>query len=200
MLSGSVASDSQRPHGLQPTRLLCPWGFSRKEHWSGLPCPPPGGIFRTQGSNPGLPHCGRILYRLSHQGSIPEFCRLAKYAALTWGATSAPSRGRARGQAKEGEGTWASTASPRSRGLPRLNLASDRRGLLPPLVPRRQVDFQLSPPPATPRARAGPSPSGGPTSPPGTLGDVVFGSSWRERGQGVAAGPDACPRLSSAGP
>ena len=27
------------------------------------------GIFPTQGSNPGLPHCRRILYRLSHQGS-----------------------------------------------------------------------------------------------------------------------------------
>ena len=25
------------------------------------------GIFPTQGSNPGLPHCGRILYQLSHQ-------------------------------------------------------------------------------------------------------------------------------------
>ena len=28
------------PLGLQPTRLLCPWGFSRQEYWSGLPCPP----------------------------------------------------------------------------------------------------------------------------------------------------------------
>ena len=28
------------------------------------------GIFLTQGSNPGLLHCGQILYRLSHQGSI----------------------------------------------------------------------------------------------------------------------------------
>ena len=27
------------------------------------------GIFPTQGSNPGLPHCGQILYYLSHQGS-----------------------------------------------------------------------------------------------------------------------------------
>ena len=26
----------------QPARPLCPWGFSRQEHWSGLPCPPPG--------------------------------------------------------------------------------------------------------------------------------------------------------------
>ena len=27
------------------------------------------GIFPTQGLNPGLPHCRRILYHLSHQGS-----------------------------------------------------------------------------------------------------------------------------------
>ena len=27
------------------------------------------GIFPTQGSNPSLPHCRRILYPLSHQGS-----------------------------------------------------------------------------------------------------------------------------------
>ena len=30
------------------------------------------GIFPTQGLNPGLPHCRRILYRLSHQGSKPK--------------------------------------------------------------------------------------------------------------------------------
>ena len=23
-------------------QLLCPWGFSKQEYWSGLPCPPPG--------------------------------------------------------------------------------------------------------------------------------------------------------------
>ena len=40
---------SLRPHGLQPTRLLCPWGFSRQEHWSGLPYPPPGAL-----PNPGI--------------------------------------------------------------------------------------------------------------------------------------------------
>ena len=27
------------------------------------------GFFPTQGSNPGLPHCRRVLYHLSHQGS-----------------------------------------------------------------------------------------------------------------------------------
>ena len=36
-------------HGLQSARLLCPWGFSRQEHWSGLPCPPPGDL-----PNPGI--------------------------------------------------------------------------------------------------------------------------------------------------
>ena len=44
VLSHSVMSDSWPPHGLQPARLLCPWGFSRQEYWSGLPCPPPGGL------------------------------------------------------------------------------------------------------------------------------------------------------------
>ena len=44
-----VSSDSLQPHGLQPARLLCPWGFSRQEYWSGLPCPPPGDL-----PNPGI--------------------------------------------------------------------------------------------------------------------------------------------------
>ena len=47
-VSCSVVSDSLRPHGLQPTRPLCPWGFSRQEYWSGQPCSLPGDL-----SNPG---------------------------------------------------------------------------------------------------------------------------------------------------
>ena len=47
--------------------------FSRREYWSGLPFPSPGentgvgfhfllqGIFPTQGSNPGHPHCRQTL-------------------------------------------------------------------------------------------------------------------------------------------
>ena len=35
-------SDSSWSYGLQPTSLLYPWGFSRQEYRSGLPCPPPG--------------------------------------------------------------------------------------------------------------------------------------------------------------
>ena len=47
-----------------PARLLCPWGFSRQEYWSELPCLLQG-IFLTQGSNLQLQHlllCRRILY------------------------------------------------------------------------------------------------------------------------------------------
>ena len=63
-----VMSDSSWPNGLQPTKLLCPWAFSRQEYWSRLPCPPPGDL-PNPGIEPRLPHCRYILYRLSHQGS-----------------------------------------------------------------------------------------------------------------------------------
>ena len=49
LVSCSVVSNSLQPHWLQPARLLCPWGFSRQEYWSGLPCPPPGDL-----PNPGI--------------------------------------------------------------------------------------------------------------------------------------------------
>ena len=44
LLSGSVVSDSLQPHGREPARFLCPWGWFRQEYWSGLPCPPPGDL------------------------------------------------------------------------------------------------------------------------------------------------------------
>ena len=44
VLSLSVMSDSLQPHGLLPTKLLHPWGFSKQECWSELPCPPPGDL------------------------------------------------------------------------------------------------------------------------------------------------------------
>ena len=50
-------------HGILQARIL-EWfaiSFSR-------------GIFPTQGSNLGLPHCRQILYHLSHQGS-PQECK-----------------------------------------------------------------------------------------------------------------------------
>ena len=49
VLSHSIISDSFLPCGLQPARLLCSWAFSSQEYWSGLPCPPLGGL-----PNPGI--------------------------------------------------------------------------------------------------------------------------------------------------
>ena len=47
--SCSVLSNSLQPHG-----LYSPWNSL--------------GVFPTQGSNPGLPHCRQSLYQLSHKG------------------------------------------------------------------------------------------------------------------------------------
>ena len=62
--------------------LVTPWAiqsmeFSRPEYWSTGVLQNTGvgslsllqGIFPTQGSNPGFPHCRRILHQLSHKGS-----------------------------------------------------------------------------------------------------------------------------------
>ena len=49
VLCHSVMANFLQPHGLYPTSLLCPWGFSRQGYWSGLPCPPPGDL-----PNPGI--------------------------------------------------------------------------------------------------------------------------------------------------
>ena len=68
VLSCPGVSDSLRPPRLQLTRLLCPWDTSGKN--IGVGCHSHlQGIFPTQGLNPGLPHCRRILYCLSHQRS-----------------------------------------------------------------------------------------------------------------------------------
>ena len=66
--SRSVMSDS-----LRPCRLNSPWNSPGQntgvDSLSLLQ-----GIFPTQGSNPGLPHCGQILYQLSYQGSPDISC------------------------------------------------------------------------------------------------------------------------------
>ena len=68
VLSRSVVSDSLRPCGLQPGRLLCPCGFSRLESWSGLPCPPPGDL-PSPGVEPRspLPACRQIILHFFFQ-------------------------------------------------------------------------------------------------------------------------------------
>ena len=66
VLSCSVLSDSLQPHGLQSTRLLCPWGFSSQQYWSGLPCPPPGDL-----PNPGIKPRSRALQAYSLPSEPP---------------------------------------------------------------------------------------------------------------------------------
>ena len=46
------------------------------------------GIFQTQGSNPGLPHCRQILYQLSHKGSL----RIVEWAAYPFSRGSSQPR------------------------------------------------------------------------------------------------------------
>ena len=51
-----------------PPGSSCLWDFPGKN--TGVGCHALlQGIFPTQGSNPGLQHCGQTLYHLSHQGS-----------------------------------------------------------------------------------------------------------------------------------
>ena len=59
----SVVSDSLRPHGLYSP------GNSPGQNTGVGSLSFLQGIFLTQGSNPGLLHCRRVLYQLSHQGS-----------------------------------------------------------------------------------------------------------------------------------
>ena len=59
-----------QPHGLQPSRLLCPWDSRDKN--SGVGCHfLLQGIFWTQELNPDLLHCRQMLYRLSYEGNLP---------------------------------------------------------------------------------------------------------------------------------
>ena len=61
--SRSAVSDSLQPHG-----LYSPWNsLGQNTGVDGLSLLQ--GILPTQWSNTGLPHCRRILYQLSHQGS-----------------------------------------------------------------------------------------------------------------------------------
>ena len=67
-VSRSVISDSLRPHGLWPTRLLCPRSSPGNNTLVGCHSFLQG-LFPTQGSNPSLLHCRQILYYQSYQRS-----------------------------------------------------------------------------------------------------------------------------------
>ena len=66
--SSSSKSHSVVSNSLWPHKLYGPWNSQGQNTGVGS-LSFLQGIFPTQGSNPGLPHCRQILYQLSHQGS-----------------------------------------------------------------------------------------------------------------------------------
>ena len=75
--SRSVVSDSLWPRG-----LYSPWNSPGQNTGVGS-LSLLQGIFLNQGSNPGLPHCQRISYQLSHKGS-PRILEWVAYPCFSW--------------------------------------------------------------------------------------------------------------------
>ena len=76
ILSWRILMKQQKQEGhsaLLPPPLFpeseSPWNFPGQDTGVGSLCLLQG-IFPTQGSNTGLPHCKRVLYQLSHKGSL----------------------------------------------------------------------------------------------------------------------------------
>ena len=80
--SRSVLSDSLRPHG-----LYSPWNSPGQNTGVGS-LSLLQGVFPTQGLNPGLPYCRRILCQLSHKG-IP---RILEWVAFPFSRESSQPR------------------------------------------------------------------------------------------------------------
>ena len=117
--------DSLRPLGLQSSRLLCPWDSPGKK--TGVGCHALlRGIFPTQGSNPGLPHCRGILYQLSHQRSP----RILEWVASPFSRGSSQARNRTRVACIAGGffTSWAPRVEPPL--VPRVHLHTQRRGVV----------------------------------------------------------------------
>ena len=67
-LESESKSHSVLSYSLQPNGLYSLWN-SPGQNTGGGSLSLLQGIFPTQGSNPSLPHCGQILYQLSHKRS-----------------------------------------------------------------------------------------------------------------------------------
>ena len=106
--SCSVMSDSLLPHGLHS-----PWNSLSQNTGVGN-CSLLQGIFSTQGSNPGLPHCRQILYQLSHKGSprILDWVAIPFFSTLAWKIpwTEEPGRLQSMGSLRVGH-DWATSLS-----------------------------------------------------------------------------------------
>ena len=82
--SHSIISDSLRPH-----RVCSPWNSPGQNTGVGN-LSLLQGIFPTQGSNPGLPHCRQILYQLSHKRTP----RILEWVAYPFSSRSSQPRNR----------------------------------------------------------------------------------------------------------
>ena len=78
-------SDSLRPHGLEPPKLLCPWNSPGKNSGVGSHSFLQG-MFLTQGLNPDVLRYRKILCPLSYQGSP----RILKWVAYPFSRGSSP--------------------------------------------------------------------------------------------------------------
>ena len=115
----SVVSDSLRPHG-----LYSPWN-SPGQNTRVCSLSLLQGIFSTQGSNPCLPHCGLILYQLSHRGSP----RMLEWVTYCFSRGSSQSRNR----------TWASCIA--GRFFYQLSSRNSLPAELPGIKPTLQGRF-----------------------------------------------------------
>ena len=79
--SHSVVSNSLQTH-----RLHSPWNSPGQSMGVGS-LSLLQGIFPTQGSNPGLPHCRRILYQLIHKGSPLKTWVISKNISQTFSSS-----------------------------------------------------------------------------------------------------------------
>ena len=60
-----------------PARLLCSWGFSRQEYWSGLPFPAPGDL-----PNPGIASRSPALWADSLPSEPPGEPNISPYVSV----------------------------------------------------------------------------------------------------------------------
>ena len=138
-LSSPVAQacPTLRPHGLQPTRLLCPWDSPGKS--TGVGCRfTLQGIFLTQGQNPRLLHGRRILYHWATWEAQGDEYGSSKTRQGTDVLPTTSQRGRT---------TWAASSGPPSSPTP--GAVRERLG------PRQVLYLPQGPHPLLPAEKVG---------------------------------------------
>ena len=116
--SRSAVSDSFRPHG-----LYSPWNSPSQNTGVGSHSLLQG-TFPSQGCNPGLPRCRRILYQLDHQGSPEAITRRRACPARGAGRVVAAETQEVR--RGESDHRWPEPLPSQCRGRPTAQARSSR--------------------------------------------------------------------------